>query len=206
MFNWLLKFGVVILMASAPSIARAQVKASPALVLNPGDVIHITVWGKPEYSGEFAIAGDGSIIHPLYREIEVAGLTPTAAEERIRTYLSRFEAMPQIIVAPQLRVSVGGEVRQPRLYMLPPETTIADAVALAGGGTERARLDRVRLFRGGEETTVDLTRPEAGLAQAPIRSGDQLFVTRQSSIIRDYVGPAASVVAAVTTILRLFHR
>lgn len=205
MLNRSLTFGIL-LMVLMPSLAGAQVqvKESPVLFLSPGDVVRITVWGKAEYSGEFSIATDGSIVHPLYRELGVAGLTPASAEERVREYLSRFESSPQIILEPLLRVSVGGEVRQPRLYMLPPETTIADAVALAGGGTERARLDRVRLFRGGQESVVDLTRPETGLAQASIRSGDQLFITRQSSVFRDYIGPVGSVVAAVTTIARLF--
>jgi polysaccharide export outer membrane protein len=205
MLNRLLKFGFF-LVALAPSLAGAQVqvKESPALFLSPGDVVRITVWGKAEYSGEFPIAMDGSIVHPLYRELGVAGLTPASAEERVRDYLSRFEAAPQIILEPLLRVSVGGEVRQPRIYMLPPETTIADAVAMAGGGTERARLERVRLFRGGKESVVDLTRPETGLAQASIRSGDQLYVARQSSVFRDYIGPVGSVVAAVTTVVRLF--
>ncbi len=172
-------------------------------VLRPGDAVRITVWRQPELSGEFAIAEDGTILHPLYRQLAVAGHTRGEVEAKIGEFLTGFETSPRFVVEPLLRVSVGGEVRQPSLYMLAPETTIAQAVALAGGATDRSRLDRVRLFRGGEEYRVDLTHPEAGLAQEPIRSGDQIFVDRKVSIFREYIAPAGSITAALAAIAGL---
>jgi protein involved in polysaccharide export with SLBB domain len=173
------------------------------VVLRPGDVLRVTVWRNPELTGEFAIARDGTLSHPLYRDVVVAGLDLAGAEARLRDLLSGLESNPRFVIEPLLRVSVGGEVRQPSLYRLPPETSIAEAVALAGGATERGRLEAVRLFRGGAEIRVDLTRPEAGLAQDPIRSGDQIFVDRRVSVFREYIAPAASVVAAAAALLRL---
>lgn len=194
--------GLVPFLVGTPLDAQTGAAKEP-LVLRAGDVIRITVWRSPELSGEFAISRNGTIAHPLYRTVNVAGLNLDAAEDRIRQLLSGLESTPRFVIQPLLRVSVGGEVREPSLYTLPPETSIAEAVALAGGATERGRMDAVRLFRRGQESLIDLTDPQGGLAQTPIRSGDQIFVQRRISIFREYIVPAASVTAAVATLIRL---
>ena len=125
------------------------------------------------------------------------GVTPTlAADEQGRPVLLRLDANPQFVVQPLLRVAVGGEVVRPNLFNLPPETSVAQAVAQAGGATQQGQLDRVRLIRGGRAVTLDLTQP-GGAAEQPVRSGDQIVVDRRSSTFRDVVGPLGSVVAAV---------
>ena len=186
--------------------AQAETVPTPTRVLEAGDAVLISVWQNEALSGEFAISEDGSIAHPLLREVQVAGLPMSAVESRLRARLERLETDPQFVIQPLLRVSVGGEVRQPSLYRLPPTTTIAEAVALAGGASDRARLDRVRLFRGGEEIMVDMTSPEAGLAQTPISSGDQIFVDRRTSLFRDYIAPAGSITAALVGLISVLTR
>lgn len=189
----------VALVAQAPTPAGAP-------VLRPGDAVRITVWRKPELTGEFPIVQDGTIAHPLYRGVSVAGLRFAEAEARVAELLRRYEANPQFVMQPLLRVSVAGEVRQPSLYTLPPETSIAQAVALAGGATERGRMEEVRLLREGREYVLDLTQPTAGMAQEPIRSGDQIFVKRSRNIFRDYIAPAGSVTAALAAIINIILR
>jgi polysaccharide biosynthesis/export protein len=186
--------------------AFGQALEEGATSLTPGDALRVTVWRRADLSGEFPIAEDGTVTHPLLRSVRVVDVPLTTVETRMRQFLSVHEANPQFVLEPLLRVSVGGEVRQPSLYRLPPETSIAEAVALAGGATERGRLERVRLFRAGQEIRVDLTRPEAGLAQRPIRSGDQIFVDRRVSIFREYIAPAGSITAAAAALLNILLR
>ena len=190
----------------SPQVRTDLREVSMPAVLQPGDALRITVWRQAELSGEFLIADDGTIGHPLLREVQVAGLPVASAEQRVREYLERLGTTPQFVVEPLLRVMVGGEVRSPTLYRLPPATSVAEAVALAGGVTERGRLDRVRVFRDGREFLVDLTRPEGGAAQSPIRTGDQIFVEARQSWIRDYVVPAASVGSLVLTAINIMIR
>jgi polysaccharide export outer membrane protein len=184
---------------AAPSAAGTPAPA----VLQPGDAVRIAVWDHEALSGQFDIAADGRIAHPLYRAIYVSGMPLDSVEARVAALLRRFDTDPQFVVQPLFRVVVGGEVRQPSLYLLSPETTIAQAVGLAGGVTELARLDRVILFRGGVETRVDLSRAEPGAGQTPIRSGDQILVHRRVSIFREYIAPAGGVVAALATLISL---
>jgi protein involved in polysaccharide export with SLBB domain len=180
----------------------AQEIAAPA-TLQPGDTLRITVLNRPELTGAFGIGSDGAIRHPLYRTAVVAGIPLNEVERRVGEALDRFLSSPQFVVEPLLRVSVGGEVRRPGLFALPPETTLAQAVALAGGVTEAGRVDRILLLRGGTSEYLDLSSAHGGLAQSLIHSGDQLYVRRRGSVFRDYVAPAASVVAALGTVLRL---
>jgi polysaccharide biosynthesis/export protein len=189
----------------APPVV-AQGVAPGTTTLTAGDALRVTVWRRPELSGEFSIAENGTVAHPLFRSVSAVGVPMATVEARMHDYLATIDANPQFVLEPLLRVSVGGEVRQPSLYRLAPETSIAEAVALAGGATDSGRLERVRLFRGGEEILVDLTRPEAGLAQQPIRSGDQIFVDRRISIFREYIAPAASITAAAAALLNILLR
>ena len=202
---WILLAGALI-MAATPAKAQEFWAAPDSLVINPGDAVRIIVWRQPELSGDFEISADGSVKHPLYRELRLGGLRAGEAEALLRAFLSRFETAPQFVFEPLYRVSVTGEVRMPNLYTLSPETTIAEAVARAGGATERGRLDRVTLLRGGREIVVDLTRPEAGMAEMTIRSGDRIIVGRQRGLLREYIAPAASIVSAAAMLLNVLTR
>jgi polysaccharide biosynthesis/export protein len=203
---------VAVVTAVAPA-ARAQRPPAPvafvprdSLTLRPGDAVRITVWRKPELSGEFAVAGDGSLTHPLYRALRVTGMPLVAAEGRLRTFLQQFETNPEFVMEPLLHVAVGGEVVRPNLYTLRPETSVADAVALAGGPTDRGRRDRVRLLRAGDEVVLDLTRPRPGVATTPIRSGDQILVDRKRAVFRETIGPIVMVAGAAAAILNVILR
>ncbi len=183
---------------------RAQEMESVA-ALNPGDAVRITVWRKPELSGEFFVASDSSIAHPFYSEVKVGGIPFPLATERVKQFVRRVEASP-VLVEPLYQVMILGEVRNPKLYPVRPEVTIAQAIGLAGGTTERAALRQVQLLRGGQTFPVDLTQPGAGRAQLTIRSGDQIVVPRRTSVFRDYIAPAASVTSAVVALANLVIR
>jgi polysaccharide biosynthesis/export protein len=193
-------FVLALAIIGVPAVGSAQTSEA---VIQPGDAVRIQVWRNLELSGEFLVSDEGQMQHPLYQGVDVRGVTRTQLIARLQTFLSRFESNPQFVAVPLLKVGVGGEVRLPNLYRLPIETTIAEAVAIAGGVTERGRLNRVQLIRGTEERLIDLTSPAAQDAGITIRSGDRILVERRRDLLREYVGPIASVLAAVGTFIRL---
>ncbi len=180
--------------------------AGSAVVLVPGDGIRVAVWRQAELSGEFMIAADSTLRHPLYRAVKVAGVPMQVVEQRMRSYLQQLEANPQFVLEPLLHVTVSGEVRSPSIYTLPPEVTVAQAVVRAGGATEMARTDRTRLRRDGREYTVDLTYPDLETAQTSIRSGDQIIVPRRANVFRDQVLPVMGTVSSVASFMYLVFR
>jgi protein involved in polysaccharide export with SLBB domain len=125
------------------------------------------------------------------------------ARDRIRQHIARIEADPMVWVEPMLRIVVTGEVRQPGLYPVRYPTTIAQAIAQAGGTTELARVDRIQFIRAGAPQRIDLRHPTAQHARIVLQSGDEIVVPRRSTAFRDAMLPLstlASVAALVVTI------
>lgn len=183
------------------SPGRTSAMSDP--VLKPGDVVKIAVWQQPAWSGEFPVSVDGSIQHPLYRAIRVAGVPLSVAEDRMRTFLRRYEETPTFSMQVLFPVTVGGAVNAPKLLTLSPEVSIPQAIALAGGATERARLDAVTLVRGGLETTLNLQTPDPATLAMTVQSGDQIVVPRRRNLFQEYVLPSASLAGTLVTILNL---
>jgi polysaccharide export outer membrane protein len=207
LFALLLLLGVPVSPLDAQSVSVQSLGVHPVdsatALLSPGDLIRIAVWRKPEFSGDFVVGADGTIVHPLYREVAVAGVPLGLVEERVRIFLTRYETNPAFVISPLLRVFVGGEVRQPSIYSLPPGTTVAQAVALAGGPTDRGRLDEVLIVRRQHREMLDLTQADSRVVSMETRSGDQLFVGRRLNFFNDVLAPASSVFAAVGTVVSI---
>jgi len=195
---------VALSLLATPCLAQSVALAENSqTVLEPGDMIRIAVWHQPDLSGDFVIGPDGSITHPLYRELKVSGIPIPDVESKIRDFLARSETNPTFVVLPLLRVIVGGEVRQPNVLTLPPRTTVAQAIALAGGPTDRSQLERVRVLRKASVLELDLTKPDGTSRLVEIRSGDQIVVPRRKNFLQDYLAPTASVVAALGSLATL---
>src|SRR5687768_17110939 len=87
----------VLALLLAPLGLAAQ-DPEPQSVLRPGDLVRVTVFRKPELTAEMEVAGDGTLIHPLYRTIRAGGQTPAALEGQVRTFLQRFEEDPSFVI------------------------------------------------------------------------------------------------------------
>lgn len=196
----------VALLAPTRLVAQFPTTSTQPVMLRAGDAVRINVWRRPEFSGEFAIGDDGSITHPLYRAVRVLGIPMAALEERLRSFLTQFDATPAFVVEPLLRVTLAGQIARPNVYTLPPRTTMAQAVAVAGGPTERGLLSAVQLVRDGEMMMLDLTRADATLTQMPIRSGDQILITPTRSVFREVVAPTMTVIGAVAAVVSVVMR
>jgi len=189
-------FAALFLAASA----NAQSQDPTTQSLAPGDQVRITVWRKPEMSCDCTVAGNGTIIHPLYREVQVVGVPLTTVEDRLRTFLARYEQNPQFVIQPLVKIVVGGEVRTPNIYSVPPETTIAQAIAIAGGNTDRGNLREVKVIRDRNEIKMDVSRPDSDAGVLQIRSGDQILIGRRGRSAMEYVSPITSSIAAIAAI------
>ena len=135
------------LTASAPAWALYQ--------LQFGDTVSITVKDNPQYSINTPVRPDGAITVPYLGELEVAGLTPTQVEARIAQLVGRFVRNPQVTVAVggfrNRVVTVYGEVGRTGNVELPPTgiaPTLLDAIAQAGGFTDRANRSEITVIRG----------------------------------------------------------
>jgi protein involved in polysaccharide export with SLBB domain len=190
--------------ASGPRPSLQPLPQTGPGVLRPGDAVRVTVYRQDELSGEFTVLGDGTLAHPLYRTVRVAGRPVSEVQAAVGENVGRFVTNPQFVVQPLLQVAVEGEVNDPKLYQLPPETTLRQAISMAGGPGERGRLDRVRLIRGDDAYVLDLSS-DLGSGRALVQSGDELFVPRRRDVLREVVQPMASIVAAAAALVNLYR-
>jgi len=196
---------------AAPAPAQESRASSEQSVLSPGDSVRIVVWRKPEFSGDFVVAPNNTITHPLFRSVQVGGVPYATAEANLRRFLARFEENPEFVMEPLIRVAISGEVDRPQVFALRPETTIAEAVARAGGATQLGARNRVRVLRLNptgeqEQLLVNLTDPTAGYGRIPVRSGDQIIVDRRKSFTRDILLPTLGVIGSIASLGLLIDR
>ena len=205
---------MVILVASL-ALARPILAQEPAreeqAVLTPGDSVRIQVWRRPDFSGDFVVGPDGSVSHPLFRSVRVAGVPFATAEANLRRFLSGFEENPQFVMEPLVRVAVSGEVTRPMVFATRPETSIGEVLARAGGATQNGARNRVRVIRftqSGKQQVfrLDLENSESTDFSIPIRSGDMIVVDRRKSFTKDILPPVLGIIGSIASVGLLIDR
>lgn len=174
---------------AALSIAT-QGHAQPPDALGPGDRIRVAVFQTPELTTETRLSERGTVVLPLLGELELAGLSPARAGERIAERLKRggFIVNPQVTVAVlevrSRQVTVLGQVNKPGKVPLHGSSyRLTDILALAGGVSAGGADSVTVLVR-----RSDLQKREVDLAamirngslsdNLEIESGDVIFVQR----------------------------
>ncbi len=102
------------------------------------------------------------------------------------------------------RVNVLGSVRNPGLYYVDPTTTVADALALAGGVNPDGKQNSFELLRDGKRLPVELSR-DSRLADSPLQPGDQLRVPQRSWLSRNTAVVAAALTSAAILLAAKIH-
>lgn len=119
-------------------------------VLESGDQIYIQVFDEPDLTMQATVAQSGSINYSYLGTIQVAGQTPEQLTESITAKLrDGYLRNPSVNITVQKYRSffVDGEVRSPGSYGYEPGLTLAKAVSLAGGMTDRASRRKIFLTR-----------------------------------------------------------
>ena len=197
-----------LILALLPVSASAQVPDTlPArpLTLLPGDILQIAIWREEELSGEFLVDERGIVTIPLIGERQVTEIPLAEVRDRLLEEYRVQLRNPSIVITPQRRVYVLGEVNKPGAYSVDPTVSLAGVVALAEGATPAGDLSRIRIVRNGTIVTGRL-EPDASLVAADIRSGDQIFVARRGWIERNstfLVSVMLSVPGIIASILAL---
>jgi len=146
---------------------------------------------EPELSSTSYVADDGTLQMPLAGAVQVSGLSPAEASQRLADALKagKFLVNPQVsIILSQFRsqqVSVLGDVRSPARFPVEARTTVFDLLALAGGITESG-ADVIYLLRPDKAGHVSrypidlkgLTDSGRPIPTITLRGGDTVFVPR----------------------------
>jgi polysaccharide export outer membrane protein len=187
--------------ASAPTVAPgrpiaaedAAVSPPPRYQLRSGDVLELTFPFVPDFNQTMTVQPDGFITLRALGGLQVAGATVPELTETLRTRYSSILRDPVITI--ELKdfekpyFVVAGEVERPGKYDLRGETTLTQAVAVAGGLKERAKHSRAVLFQrqpAGDykATKLDLNKmlKDADLnTDLRLQPGDLVFIPRRGN-------------------------
>ncbi len=158
--------------------------------LRPSDILAVHFPVTDLFNQVVAVQPDGFVTLRAVGDVHVAGLTLPEVTERIRAAYSRIVS-PQL-VAVELRefekpyYVVSGEVGLPGKFELRGETTVAEAIGIAGGFRDTAKHSQVLLFRrvaGGwlQAKSLDLKKMLRGAnlsEDVHLRHGDMIHVPK----------------------------
>ena len=188
--------------ASAPQ--ALDTAARPTGSLRQGDILQLKVYRDSELSGKYLIDARGEVQIPGLGTIRAAGLTPSQVSDRmVEAMRARGFRDPELAVAPQIRVSVLGEVRIPQLYSVDPGVSLIQLLTLAGGPSERADLQHTRVIRDGREFIIDLQSALTGSAagRVGLYSNDVVYIPKRGGLTRENATFILSIVSTGLTVL-----
>jgi polysaccharide export outer membrane protein len=141
--------------APAPEPVPADVTGMDGYVLDTGDKIHVTVFGKDNENlgGDFEVDGTGLVRLPLIGAMRAGGLTARALEDSITRALAAgylIDPRVNVAIATYRPFFILGEVNKPGSYPYVNNMNALNAVALAGGYTQRAVESSIYIRRRGE--------------------------------------------------------
>ena len=140
-----------------PSLSHPVLPDS-SYTLNPGDIMHVSVWGEQNLNGQYSIDPKGAVTFPLVGEIQAAGLTQAQFLEALKAGLRKYLVDPkvdlQLMQFRRAQVFVLGQLNRPGEFEFDPGQKIADAVAMAGSYSDNADIDNATLTRKGSDTPI----------------------------------------------------
>jgi polysaccharide export outer membrane protein len=127
-------------------------KGEKEYVISTNDILEITVYGETDLSATIMVSQDGAIIYPLLGNIKAAGFTVRELEKNIKDLLAEdYLVNPQVSIFiktySQVTIFVLGQVKSPGSYQMKDKLYLTQAIAFAGGFTEAANIDQVKIIR-----------------------------------------------------------
>lgn len=183
-----------------PSIRPTPAERHPRYLLRESDVLQITFRFTPEFDQTVTIQPDG-FVHLLgVGDMYVTGKSVPELTGALRKVYGQFLHDPFIDV--ELKdfekpyFIAGGELGRPGKYELRGDTTVAEAIAIAGGFTEKSKHSAVLLYHrvaGGwdqaKELNVKKMLTSKDLTEdIQLRPGDLIYVPKNKlSKIREFI-------------------
>lgn len=178
----------------------------PLYRLRLSDVVEITFTVAPEFNQTLTVQPDGCVMLKDAGLIQVEGLNLEQFSRAVQKAYAGYLHDPQVAVAlkdfERPYFIVGGEVGKPGKYELRADTTVLEAVEIAGGLTQQAKHSQVVLFRRMNDDLVEarllnlkkMLRETKLKEDSHLRAGDMVFVPQNtiSKIARFLTRPSLS--------------
>lgn len=160
--------------------------------LGNNDVLDVYIMGHPDMSsqrvnlGELAgtvVEKDGNVYLPVVGPVRAAGLTVVEFREKLRESAARFVIRPEVAVNvlrfESQKFYVLGQVHKPGALPVDGDTTLLEALSLAGGITPAGNLEAAYVLRDGKPLPISLADMLLGgdvSRNVYMRHGDVVYI------------------------------
>lgn len=157
--------------------------------LSPGDGVKLTFYNiSQDFSGDYFVQTDWNVQLPYIGAVSVKNRNFKSVRAEIAKKYGAIYRNPEIIIQPLYKINVLGEVVRPGIYYVSGVEKLSDLLALAGGETRDANLNKIYLMR--EDQKVDINAKQIlqngqKLNDIGLHSGDQIYVSRKGWISRN---------------------
>lgn len=131
----------------------------PLYRVTTSDVLELSFTFSPEYNQTITVQPDGFVVLKDLGTMYAEGTTLPQLQEAIRTAYSQLLNDPLLTIVlkdfDKPYFIAAGEVTRPGKYDLRGDTTVTEAVAMAGGFNTQARHSQVVLFRRMSDELVE---------------------------------------------------
>ncbi len=167
---------------------------------------------RTRLSQEYLVEFDGMIKLPILGRLQLKGMTIREAERFLEERYSEFYIKPFILMnVTNRRVIVfPGQHGNARVIPLQNNnTTLIEALALAGGIAQVGKANKIKLIRGNlvnpEVYLIDLSTIE-GMRQADLvlQANDIIYVEPRLRITQGVVGELAPIISLITSAILLY--
>jgi polysaccharide export outer membrane protein len=157
-------------------------------VIGPSDVLAVNVWKDAELSRTVPVRPDGKISLPLIGELQVSGLTVLQVQRMVAERLKEYISNPEVAVIVQevksRTYAILGKIAKPGSYELGKPTTVLEAIAIAGGFLDFAKVGKIHIIRhmdNGSRATLYFDYKKVIKGHNPeqnmeLKSGDTIIV------------------------------
>jgi polysaccharide export outer membrane protein len=177
--------------------------------LSPGDGVKLTFYNiSDDFSGEYFVQTDWNIQFPYIGSIRVKNRSFGSIRAEIVNKYRGIYRNPEIIIQPLYKINVLGEVGRPGIYYVTGVEKLSDLLALAGGETRDANLNKIYLINGNKKVDInakEILQKGQKLNDIGLQSGDQIYVSQKSWISRN-TSIVLSGGALVATLIAVFRR
>lgn len=184
---------------AANTAATAQKEAAPVsspplvvaqqtdYLINPGDVLEISVWKEEGMEKEVLVLPDGTISFPLVGFVPAAGKTPPEVQRLITGKIKEYIPIPVVTLSVKEvagnTIYVIGYVEEPGQFHTVRPIDVLQALSLAGGLDPIAHEEEIRIIRrdGGAQRVFNFNYAEIKKGEGlqnniVLQSGDVVVV------------------------------
>lgn len=171
-------------------IMPASLAAAPpaeAYLIEPGDVLEISVWREEDLTKPVIVRPDGGLSFPLVGNVQASGKSIEQLQNEVAEKLKKYIPDPSVTVAVQQlsgnKVYVIGKVNRPGEFPVTRNVDVVQALSMAGGMTPYAASNKIRILRrnGGKQTAIpfaygDIEKGESLEQNIILKAGDVVVV------------------------------